>query len=48
MRLAGPFWVRLIFHGFVVVVGTLDSRRGGEHGDCGFERSAEPRLPKME
>ncbi len=23
MSLAGPFWVRLIFHGFVVVVGTL-------------------------
>src|SRR5246127_637644 len=23
MNLAGPFWVRLLFHGFVVVVGTL-------------------------
>ena len=44
MNLAGPFVLRLLFHGFVVVVGYVDFGRRRKYGDRRLERRAEPRL----
>ena len=44
MNLTGPFLARLIFHVFVVVVGTLILAGRREHGHRGLERRAEPRF----
>ena len=47
MHLAGPSWLRLVFQIFVVVVGMLHPRRGGQYFDCRFERRVEPACRKM-
>jgi len=44
MYLVGPLSARLAFRVFVVIVGTLMPRRGGEHGHCGLEWRFEPRF----
>ena len=43
MFLVGPMSVRLLFHGFVVLVGTSDSIRRGEYGHHRLQRRAQPR-----
>ena len=43
MYLIGPLPLRLLFHGFVVLVGTLILAGRGEHGDHRLQRRAQSR-----